>query len=405
MSRVDAEALTREVDEEAARTVYPLNFPVLPEIPGGRYVDPGFYALELEHVWMKVWLFAGHADEIPNPGDYMHFDKVGLSILLVRQPDGDIAAFHNVCRHRGSSLVTEPTGNVKRFVCPYHSWSYKLDGQLKGVPNEFDFGCLDKSTRNLIPVHLYNFRGILFLNVDDDPQPFEEFAAGVIEEFAGFPLDEFGPRGKLRLEVPCNWKAVKDNFSESYHVPTVHSQTVARWLDPSAFHMRLLDNGHHIATTRKRDASRFGESVAPRLETDDPIFERHTLGIHMFPNGVTAVDPSGFGWIAMWPTGRDSCVLECTFLGYDDGSSDHAEYWRQHIAGVEYIFGEDLALMGGMQKSQDGGKFTGMQLSFRERAIYWMHEEIDRRIGDSRISENLKVERVMGPLRRDGDHR
>jgi len=395
MAKMTAEALTQEVDEESVRTVYPLNFPVLPEIPGARYIDQGFYELELEHVWKKVWLFAGHADEIPNPGDYMLFDKIGLSILLVRKPDGEVAAFHNVCRHRGSSLVTEPFGNVRRFVCPYHSWSYSLDGELKVVPNEFDFGCLEKSTRNLIPTHLYNFRGILFINGADEPQPFEEFASGVIDAFAGFPLDRFGPRGKLRIEVPCNWKAMKDNFCESYHVPTVHAQTVAKWLDPAAYHMRLLDNGHHVATTRKRDASRFGETVTPRLDTEDPIFEKHTLGIHMFPNGVTAVDPSGFGWMAIWPTDRGSCVLEATFLGHDDGSPEHAEYWQQHIAGVEQILGEDLRLMGGMQKSQEGGKFTGMLLSFRERAIYWIHEEIDRRIGDNRIGEGMRVEKVI----------
>lgn len=81
-----AESLAREVDEEARRTTYPLTFPVLPEIPGGRYIDPTFYELELEHVWKKTWLFAGHASDIPDSGDYMLFDKIGLSILIVRQP-------------------------------------------------------------------------------------------------------------------------------------------------------------------------------------------------------------------------------------------------------------------------------------------------------------------------------
>jgi Phenylpropionate dioxygenase and related ring-hydroxylating dioxygenases, large terminal subunit len=395
MAKLTAEALTREVDEEAVRTVYPLNFPVLPEIPGARYVDQEFYELELEHVWKKTWLYAGHESEISNPGDYMLFDKIGQSILIIRQNSGEVAAFHNICRHRGASLVIEPTGNAKRLTCPYHAWTYNLSGELKGVPNEFDFGCFDKATRNLIPVHIHNFRGILFVNVSDTPQPFEEFAPSVIEAFAGFPLDEFKVQGKLRVEAPINWKALKDNFSESYHVPVVHAETVAKWLDPSAYHMRLLEHGHHIATNRKREASRFGETSAPTLEVIDPIFERHTLGIHMFPNGVTAVDPSGFGWITMWPVGRDRCVLEVTFLGYHDGSAEHDDYWKHHLTGVEHILGEDLRLMGAMQKSQDGGHFTGMLISFRERAIYWMHEEIDRMIGHNRIPQALHVAPVI----------
>jgi len=397
MPRFSAELIARQVEEEAVRDSYPTGFPTLPEVPGGRYTDQHFYELEIEHVWKKVWLFAGHIDEIAKPGDYITFDKLGLSIVLVRKPDGLVGAYHNVCRHRGSALVAEASGRVKRFLCPYHSWSYSLDGQLQNVPREYDFGCFHKSSRNLLPVHCTNFRGLLYISVADQPQPFAEFAAGVIEALADFPIEKLSPKGKLRIEVPCNWKALKDNFSESYHVNAVHGQTVAQWLDPEAYLLHTFKNGHHTATTRKRVFERIKSDVVPQLEVADKLYNDHTVGVAMFPNGASAVDPAGFPWITIWPTSRNTSVLEATFLGPDDGRADYSDYWQKHIDDVAKIFAEDLHLMPGLQNSLEGGKFTGMMLSYKERAIYWLHEEIDRRIGASRLPSSLALTQILAP--------
>jgi len=396
MNKLSVEEVTRLVDEDMNRESYPSGFPTLPPIPGARYTDPQFYALELEHVLKRSWLFAGHVADIPEAGDYLLFSKLGLSIIVVRAPDESVRAFHNTCQHRGAALVNDPAGHVKRFVCPYHAWSYDLTGELRVVPNEYDFGCFNKSDRGLVPVHVAIFKGLIFLNTDNDPQPFAEFAEGIIETFSAFPLEKMSPKGTFSIEVPCNWKALQNNFCESYHVPTVHSQTVAKMFVSTSYLLNLMHNGHFTATTRTNTGAMMPNPVIPALDHVDPVYDRHVVGVKMFPNGVCATDPSGFTWMTCWPTGLGTSVLEGVMLGHDDGDPRHQPYWQQRLAGNLMIVREDLAILQTIQRSFESGAFTDMLCNYRERAIYWHHEEIDRRIGRNRVPAGLAVEPLLG---------
>jgi phenylpropionate dioxygenase-like ring-hydroxylating dioxygenase large terminal subunit len=396
MKKLSVAEITRLVDEDMERDSYPAGFPALPPIPGARYTDERFYALELEHVLKRSWLFAGHIEDIPSPGDYLLFSKVGLSVIVIRGPDDSIRAFHNSCRHRGAALVNKPAGNLKRFVCPYHAWSYDLSGELRGVPNEYDFGCLDKSERGLVAVNVVNFRGLIFLNVDSDPQPFEDFADGIIRTFSEFPLEKLTPKGTFRIEIPCNWKALQNNFCESYHVTAVHPQTVAKWVVPHSYALHLMRGGHFTATTRKKIAVRIPNPDIPSLDHVDPVYDHHVVGVKMFPNGVSASDPSGFTWMTAWPTGPGTSVLEGVMLGYDDGDPKHEAYWQKRMDDNLMIVSEDLEVLQTIQQSFECGAFSDMICNYRERAIYWHHEEIDRRIGLNRVPPGLAVEPVLG---------
>src|SRR5690606_3792628 len=154
------------------------------------YTDPQFYELEMEHMWKKSWLHAGHISELPKEGSYKLFEQLGLSIIVSRGLDGQIRAFHNICRHRGSALLLEKTGTARRFVCPYHAWGYTSDGKLQTVPEERNFPCLDKENRGLLPVRCETVRGMIYINLDDDAVPLAEYLAFEGIELGDFPLED-----------------------------------------------------------------------------------------------------------------------------------------------------------------------------------------------------------------------
>ena len=221
------------VERETARTAYPEAFPSLPEVPTGRYSDPQFHDLEMQHLWRKTWLHAGHVSELPTPGSYKLFEQLGLSIIISRGLGGEIRAFHNICRHRASALLLEKQGVARRFVCPYHSWGYSLDGSLTSVPREHDFSCLDKSKRGLLPVRCESMRGMIFVNLDQGAQSLADFFAPIERQIGDLPLQDMAVKDVIVLEMDCNWKAGLDAFARDTDVRAVFSWSY-RMLGPSA---------------------------------------------------------------------------------------------------------------------------------------------------------------------------
>ena len=127
------QSLYAGMKSEQDREGPPAGFPELPVIPGGRYTDPSFLALEERYLWKKSWLYALHVDELPRAGSYRLWRKTGSPIILVRDREGEIRAFYNTCRHRGAPLVEKDAGETKGFFCRYHGWSYDLTGRLLAV--------------------------------------------------------------------------------------------------------------------------------------------------------------------------------------------------------------------------------------------------------------------------------
>jgi Rieske 2Fe-2S family protein len=193
-------------------------------LPGEFYSDEVVYRADLDCIWRRGWLFAGHACEMPNPGDFFLLEVAQDSIIVVRSDEGEIRSFHNVCRHRGSLICTEPAGHVARFVCPYHQWTYGRDGSLlacRGMPSEFD-----KSQFGLKEVHTREVEGLIYLCLAEQPLPFEP-----AQELLG---DLARPQGLRRAKVAkavdylvkANWKLVWENNRECYHCNANHPQYI-----------------------------------------------------------------------------------------------------------------------------------------------------------------------------------
>lgn len=198
---------------------------VRPTLPAEWYFDPGHYERELEAVWYRDWVCAGHETSIPRAGDYFVFELGSQGIVVTRLPDGRLNAFHNTCRHRGSVLCREATGRFRngRVVCPYHTWTYTTGGALAATPGRFETADFSPADYSLYPVHVESWRGFIFLCLADAaPAPLAEAFAEEMRPLANWPLEDLRSVHRETARIACNWKVFWENFCECYHCPRVH---------------------------------------------------------------------------------------------------------------------------------------------------------------------------------------
>lgn len=197
-------------------------------LPGESFTSQEIFRAECRRIFHRWWLLAGHASELAAPGSFFRFDLDGESVIVVRDGEGEIRAFHNLCRHRGSRLCREPRGEVGGTLrCPYHAWTYGLDGSLRAAPNMAEVAGFDRRDYPLQPVALTDWQGFLFLNLAPDPVPFDEMLPGLAGPTAGgrfgaWRLPELASVHRTTYEVEANWKLIFHNYSECYHCPGAH---------------------------------------------------------------------------------------------------------------------------------------------------------------------------------------
>lgn len=193
-------------------------------LPRDFYVDPEIFQADMDRIWSRYWLYAGHACQIPRPGDWMTWSIGHDSIVLARGSDGAIRAFHNTCRHRGARVCNAERGHGRAFACPYHGWSYDLEGRLL-TRTQADFG-VPESQLGLHPVQLRNTAGILWIALADDPVPFDAAHADLAARLRHQGLDDAKLAVGRRYTVGANWKLVFENNRECYHCPVAHPEYV-----------------------------------------------------------------------------------------------------------------------------------------------------------------------------------
>ncbi|ACZ86769.1 aromatic ring-hydroxylating oxygenase subunit alpha [Streptosporangium roseum] len=201
-------------------------------LPGGYYADEGVFALEQAEIFESMWFCAVRAAELDRPGAFRTVQVGRESVLLTRSRDGSIRAFLNVCRHRGSRLRTEESGQVKNaFSCPYHAWTYDLEGRLIAAPNLTRMPGLDRSGYGLVNVHVREWLGYAWVCLADDPPSFEADVVGEVvtrlgaeEPIRNYGIDELAVGRRIVYDVKANWKLVVENFMECYHCATIHPE-------------------------------------------------------------------------------------------------------------------------------------------------------------------------------------
>jgi phenylpropionate dioxygenase-like ring-hydroxylating dioxygenase large terminal subunit len=269
-------------------------------------ISPEFYELEREAVFKRAWLNVGRVELLPRKGSYFtkEIHVARTSVIVARGMDGQIRAFHNICRHRGNKLMwndfprEETSGVCRQFTCKYHGWRYDLDGTCSFVQQESEFFDMDKADYGLVPVSCEVWEGFIFINLASQPeQSLPEFLGPMITALEGYPFDKMTERWYYRAEVAANWKLYMDAFQEFYHAPVLHfGQAPAAFSLPwqqagfEAPYYRIDGPHRPVSTAGIRPWDMTGDKLKPmEIVTKSGLqgpWDKPNLGLEKMPAGV-----------------------------------------------------------------------------------------------------------------------
>ncbi len=276
-------------------------------LPPWCYTEDAFYRLEVERIFLKVWNFVGRMDLMPNPGDYLATDVAGIPIIVVRDREGTVRAFANSCRHRGTQLLTGE-GNCRAIVCPYHNWAFDLDGECVSATGMEEAIGFDKKDHALVPLRLESWAGLLFVNFDTEAESLLDYLGDLPDHLAAYDLPNLVTTRRKVWDVACNWKIYLENQRESYHIPTVHRESlgdqIAAPLDVKGAWSGSLIGVEQTAGILKGDTTPF-PPIATLSQTEREA--SHFLGL--YPNIYLVATTDCFWWMEIRPRGPDRIEL------------------------------------------------------------------------------------------------
>lgn len=394
----DADKIRAQQAYESTRGGPPEGFPKLPDIPGARYVDPEFNRLERERMWHKSWVYAIHADEVPEVGSYVQWNRLGEPLFFIRGEDQVVRCFYNTCRHRGAPVVTEPSGKSRGVSCKYHGWTYNTRGELINLRDRRDFVDLDMSCRSLIEVRCDAIGNLIFVNLDPDAEPLRDYLGPIAHDLDEIKPDELILVDKAAIKVDCNVKVLLDAFLEVYHLKSIHQNTVDRFLDHRGSAITLWEGGHSsMVTPYKREGwTDPGVKGLPEIHGINPFFGSTNYSVLAYPNLVSPIAPAGVPVLCFWPETIDTMTIEVHWFAPSWGDGPRPEVWDTRLKNFLIILDEDLQFADKIQKSVESAGLRGFPLNYQERRIYHWHEELDRRIGAADIPEPLRVPERLG---------
>jgi Rieske 2Fe-2S family protein len=305
-------------------------------LPGDVYTSAEVMRLEQRGLFARQWLCVGREADIPAPGDYFLKEIDGDSIIVMRGTDRQTRAFYNVCRHRGSKLLDAVQGSLSRVLCPYHSWSYNLDGSVHTAPQMGEN--FRKAESALVPVRLGVYHGFIFLNLDASAEPLERHLAD-LPDLSRFRMAELRSGKRIEYDVAANWKLVCENFSECYHCAANHPQ-LTRISERLAPGERVEETGacFNGGPMRMREGietmSMSGKSRLPAIAGLTHDDRRYVHYYVVYPNMLLSPHPDYVLIHTAWPLapGRTHIVCEWLFTeeavsqkGFDP--SDVVEFW------------------------------------------------------------------------------
>ncbi|MPY84512.1 MAG: Rieske 2Fe-2S domain-containing protein [Actinophytocola sp.] len=292
-------------------------------LPGNTYVDPAIFELEQIEIFESMWFCAVRSADLPNPGDFRTVQIGRESVLVTRSRDGSLRAFLNICRHRGARLCVEETGTVKRsFQCPYHAWTYGLDGKLIAAPNLSSMPDIDRTEYGLRPVRLREWLGYAWLCLADEPPSFEDTVIGdvadrlgAVEPIENYDIDELTLGRRISYDVKANWKLIIENFMECYHCATIHpelTEVLPEFADGLAAQYYV---GHGAAFGEDVDGFTVdGSEGFERLSGVSTEQDRSYYAITVRPQVFVNLVPDHVIFHRMYPLAADRTLVECDWL-------------------------------------------------------------------------------------------
>ncbi len=340
-------------------------------LPGWTYHDPAYFAVEMDRVIRPAWQIVCHLSDVPNSGDWRTLDLLDESIIVIRGDDERLRAFANVCRHRGMRLVEGSRGCAKKLVCPYHAWTYDLDGRLSGVPMRGDYPALDMADNALFAVDVEIWQGFVFVRLKGDGGPsVAEMMAPAEAEIAPYRLAEMRPVGTPWARPRrVNWKNVGDNYSDNLHIPVAHDG-LSRLFGKSyaiAAHGWVDRMTGEIADRPSANFwERFYQTHLPRVDHLPEAAQRRWLYWKLWPNMAFDIYADQIDFMHWVPTGPTTCTLRVMSYALPDARREMklVRYANQRINRV--VNREDSWLIEGVQTGMQSSHFKAGPLASSE---------------------------------------
>ena len=368
-----------------------VDYPIIDGIrtlPGKYYHSREIYNEEVEKIFYKFWIYACRAEEIPMAGDYKLIQVEDESLILVRDKSDGIKAHFNVCRHRGTQLCTEPKGNFKSksIQCPYHAWTYALDGKLLGAPLMQEGQGFNKDDCALHQAKVHVWEGFVFINLDKNPVAFEVQMEALIGKFVDWRMGELRIAHHIKYELNCNWKLILQNYQECYHCPGVHPLLSQLTPVQSAQHdaSRGAVIGGFMDLTKKRGSMTMdGEAAAPPVCNVSGDDLQRVYYYSVFPNMLLTPHPDFVLFHHITPHGPDKITNDCYWLFRPEVIKDPKAQARIKSA-VDFwdlTNRQDWKVCEQMQAGTKSKRFTRGYYSGREDMLHRLDEEVLRALG------------------------
>jgi len=358
-------------------------------LPGWLYHDDEFFEAEKRAFLRAAPQVVCHENEIAEPGEWRKLDYLGESVIVIRGDDGDVRAFANVCRHRGSRLVDGEAGCAKMLTCPYHAWSYARDGKLVGVMHRHEYPGLEMDKLGLVPVALEKWRGFLFIRLEEGLPSVQEMMAPYDHEVAPYRFEELQAIGRVTLRPrDLNWKTIADNYSDHLHIPVGHpgltrlfgksyGVEASEWVDRMQGDLRDDDS----ANASERAYQRF-------LPDADHLPESHRrkwLYFKLFPCVAFDIYPDQVDFMQWLPvTGTTSVIREISYALPDDRREmKAARYLNWRIN--RRVNAEDTELISRVQQGMASSSYVPGPLGTSEVSLRSFAQKLRHLIPEARL--------------------
>ncbi|MGA7223308.1 MAG: aromatic ring-hydroxylating dioxygenase subunit alpha [Candidatus Acidiferrales bacterium] len=329
-------------------------------IPASWYTDPRVAQLELQNVFSRAWQAIGRAVQVEKPGQYVTASVAGEPVVAVRGGDGKLRAFFNVCRHHAMTVMNEPCGHAQHMRCPYHGWTYNLEGELRGM-TEFEGVCnFDRAQNGLVPIRVDTWENFVFVNLDMHAGSLQEFLGALVglAKPLGFGGLQFVERRSYTLH--CNWKVYVDNFLDGgYHVPHMH-KGLNSVLDYTNYTIENVDRCCVQSSPVAVDKSSEARAAATRKGDRAYYFWQ-------YPNFMLNWYEGYLDTNLVLPLGVDRCEVIFDFY-FGDTRESQMPYIRESMGVSERVQQEDIVICDGVQRGLSSRAYQAGRLSVRREA-------------------------------------
>jgi Rieske 2Fe-2S family protein len=303
-------------------------------LPQQYFVSPEVFAQEQDRIFSKQWILVGHQSQLAEAGDYFVAALAGESLIVVRDQRSVIRGFYNVCRHRGTRLKEDVCGHASAIQCPYHAWTYGLDGRLIGAPHMDQVPDFDKADYSLHAVNLALWEGLIFVNLADSPTPLEEWFAPLNGKFSHWNLPKLRAAKRIEYDVKANWKLMFENYSECYHCPGVHPM-LSKVSPYDSAENDLTEGpflGGFMKINKGAGLTMSGKACALPVGKIENLQEVFYYSI--FPNMLLSLHPEYVMLHQLWPQSPERTLILCDWFFHPDAFNrsdfkpeDAIEFW------------------------------------------------------------------------------